>query len=208
MAENLPVNFPIPGETAIATYNYTEIADATGVVIFDGFATQASGALISYALSANPCDADPTALLVVNSASQALINFDVTFNTPKTVKGNTFVNFTLGETDDGGACHAIITLYKGTEGTFTSLGTATCSELVGTISENNYYRKSLKIPVTETHFKKGDILRASALFSVRYTSGNHTSYLFFNPADATLTSTGGTAYHSTFKLYVPFKLDL
>ncbi len=34
MADILPTNFPAPTERSIATYNYTDIAEGTGVVIF------------------------------------------------------------------------------------------------------------------------------------------------------------------------------
>ena len=36
MAENLPVNFAIPGEGVIAAFNYTDIAEGTGIQVFYG----------------------------------------------------------------------------------------------------------------------------------------------------------------------------
>lgn len=208
MAENLPVNFPIPGESVIATYQYVDIANGIGVTEFNGFATQSSGALYSYALTSNSVEGDPIQTAVVNTGGATTLNFDTAFNSPRTIKGNVIVNFTLGEVDDGGSCHAVVTLYKGVDGSYTSLGTATCSQFAGTDAQTNYYRKSLRIPVAETSFKKGDVLRATFVFNVYYVTGNHTSQLHYNPANATLTSTGGTTYNSSLKLHVPFKLDL
>ena len=34
MAEVMPINFPLPSENAVASYNYTDMAEGTGVTVF------------------------------------------------------------------------------------------------------------------------------------------------------------------------------
>jgi len=198
------------GEGAIATYDYIDIANGVGIASFDAFATQASGAVITQGLISSEVSGDPIYTRIINTGGATTHNFDVAFNTPRTMKGKVVLNFTLGEIDDGGSCHVVITLYKGTNGVYTSLGTATCSQFAGTDTKTDYYRKSLGITVTETNFKIGDIFRVTAVLNVYYVTGNHSSLLYYDPSNETLTSTVTVpkTYNSNFKVYVPFRLDI
>lgn len=201
-------------EGLIASYDYTDVSSGTGYVIYNGFATQASGAVVSYALTSNPVEGDPISTTAVNTTASETRDFDVTFNTPKTIKGTAIINFTHGTytaSNNSNGNWVKITIYHGRGATYTSLGTAECDLFAcDADGEQKYQRRSLKIPIAETHFKIGDVLRVTALWTATYagSSGNTYSSFHFNPANATLTSTGGLTYNSSFKAHIPFRIDL
>src|SRR3990167_4164279 len=120
MATTLPLNIPIPQSAAIASFNYTDIAEATGIVSFYG-AVHTSGS------SAYP-PADQTGYYlttttpysnqvivsgaIIAGAGQGYVssnnNFDITFNRPQNVKGNAYLNIVLGGTRPAGGSSPFI----------------------------------------------------------------------------------------------------
>ena len=91
MAEVLPVAFPIPGESAIASYSYTDIAEGTGVVSFYGAETYDTTASTKYILTTNSIISNNPEIISPNGN----YDFDLTpFNMPKTIKGTAY--FSVG----------------------------------------------------------------------------------------------------------------
>jgi hypothetical protein len=197
MAELIPSNFPIPGEGAIASYNYTDIADGTGVTIFYLTQTKAGSLLTTAAI---PSEA------VYKRNSQSL-NYDLApFNSPRTIKGTAYVSIGIYQSTANGLTSWICQIKKESGGVVT-----TCSSAItGTLPSGNggHLMAITHIPLTQTHFKKGDILR----LNIEITNSNGDTDFGQDPLgrDGGQFSSAVTAPTITTvsKLYMPFKLDL
>src|SRR3990167_9378636 len=107
MAPTLPLNIPIPQSAAIASFNYTDIAEGTGVVLFYG-ATHKEVSTTSYFLTTNtPYSNDViTSGAILQSANWTEVinkNFDVRFNRPQNIKGYAYLSLSLGGYASAGA---------------------------------------------------------------------------------------------------------
>jgi hypothetical protein len=231
MAENLPVSFAIPSENVIASYDYTDIAEGTGMQTFYGFAINEglSGA-VSYALSeklnySTQLDATTTAATITIHTSGATIvaeedpansfdlDFDLTaFNNPKVIKGTAIAQIPWGMyyTPSGAMSGAlIIQLAKVSGGTETIFASGAVVRRINN-SGTLYSLSTLKIPIsTEQKFKKGDILRMNAIGRVLDSGGSAQIGIAHDPMDRSGSSVYGSSQIGTrvLKINVPFKID-
>ena len=220
MAEVLPINFPLPSESAVASYNYYDIAEGTGIKLFYGCGISDSTGQ-DYILTENqiyPAQAAKEITGTTTSASYALTSdtdFDLTaFNTPRTIRGTAYINFCFGAaTSDGGAGYTkiIAKLRKWDGSTETEIASNTSEELVTTTAFTNRLA-SFTITIPETHFKIGEQLRLTMLQYAYTVGGTKTTTTTYGcdpmNMDGTITpSTDDTAI-TQLKLWIPFKLDL
>jgi hypothetical protein len=196
MAELLPINFNIPGESAIASYDYTDISEGTGVVIFDGFVTS-DASTFSYRLSKNAILSE---VVDPGFAVSGTINIELSpFNIPKTVKGRAYFVFTTYVS--ASYVDNFIKVIKMSGGVRT--------ELVGgqglrTAAGSDNHVMSLDIP--QTIFKKGDILRIEFSGTL---GGAATWAIGLDPLNRVGTYiTTPSVTPTYFKAAIPFKLDL
>lgn len=145
MADNLPVNFPIPAESAIASYNWTDIANGTGYATFYGSLFSASNILT------------PTLYNVPNMglAAGTYATFDATpFNSPRTAKGYAYINaYRLGGAGN--------TTFTAKVSKISGAVTTDISSEVSSSATGNDAWFLIRLLLTETVFKRGDILRVS-----------------------------------------------
>jgi hypothetical protein len=205
MAEVLPVAFPIPGESAIASYNYTDIAEGTGVVSFYGAQTYDTTATTKYILTTESITSNNPEIL----NPSGVYSFNVTaFNMPKTIKGTAYLSFGRYMNAIGGTIYTVdAKLQKDSGGTVTDCSNTFRSD---SLNANGIWKMSLMaIPLTQTHFKKGDILR---LYLTINGPGNGEWAFGCDPTgrSGTYITSALTAPSMTTKmtLNVPFKLDL
>lgn len=203
MAEVLPVAFPIPGESAIASYNYTDVAEGTGVVEFYGAETYDTTATRKYILTANQITSNTADLISPNGT----INFDLSpFNSPRTIKGTAY--FSVGMYESSSAAYYITAkIQKSSGGVVTDCSAAFQSD---TIQANGVWKMVLvAIPLTQTHFKKGDFLRLN-LDVHGANNGNWSMGCDPTGRSGTYINSTLTAPSMTTKLTlnIPFKLDL
>jgi len=197
MVELLPISFPVPTEPAIASYNYTDVAEGTGVIIFDGYNTEDNAGTITTRLSSNPISS--ATIESSFTAGVGTLNYDLTvFNSPRTIKGTATV--ALSAIAVGGTATMRAYIKKvAVGGAVTSLGDNTGGVITLTPKHD-----VINIPLTQTHFAKGDTLRLT-LTSTYVTDciiGNDP--LNRNGASVTPSST----FPTTLKIAIPFKLDL
>ena len=209
-------------ENVIATYDYTDIAEGTGIQIFHGF-TYTSLADISVNVYALGKSTEYSSLIETTFASTATTTkvFDETFdslsfNTPRTMKGTAQIN--LGQvsvinvtgTDEQSLVIKIIKVSGGTPAEIVSV-TKSMSLATGT----HKMVHTIRAVVPATHFKIGDVLRFTIeLYSNLEGTGTvtGTNYIGHDPENRDGTgivpSTDDPRTITMLKFHCPFLIDL
>lgn len=199
----LPTAIPTPPPSAVASYNYIDIAEGTGTVIFYGTATEASTG-IDYHLLANKIDGWPREKSV-NSTSTTTLDFDLApFNLPQYVKGTAYFSAGIGAHGQDGTTTKIQVQLKHWDGSTPTNLTAEIESQTVTVAggAGAYEVACLKLPITtEKHFKKGEILRLTVKLIVSIT-GASTGIVGHDPMNTS------TDYISMMQVHVPFRIDL
>ena len=152
-------------ESSIATYDYQDIAEGTGIVNFYGFQAQASGAAIVGGLTSdNTLYSNVIAQKVdVGSAAWGLkdtTDYDVIFNLPKQIKGQARLTITQGAHTAGAVSSEVsivAELYRNGDLMATG-GTAITHDDADALNSET---KTLPFDLSSQvwNFKAGDILR-------------------------------------------------
>ena len=172
-----PTFFRQSNENTLTSYNYIDIADGTGVQTFYALHSYTnSGA--AYFLSSQ---ADYGSDEVITATD---VDIDLTpFNIPRDATGIANINF-YGRMSGGGTTRWWAQLSKVSGGVETPMGSGTSGTYPGDI------QIILKIPITDTHFVKGDVLRLTIMHS-----GTGTSSYYISAS-------------KPIKINVPFKINL
>lgn len=198
----IPQKFRKTGEPIIATYDFTDVADGTGVIAFN-LGVVATDATQTFILSRNPFfSQDPG----IGVTSTQIRNFDLPpFALPKTVKGTAFLNIGYATTSAGndGLKVQIIKVSGGTPSDVSSQIEAEFN--AGALAHNMLM---IPIPLTKTTFSKGDILRCEVEMIVQ----GGTNEIGTDPMgrDGSVITSALTAPTMTTvsKLFMPFEIDL
>ena len=191
------------GESAIASYNFTDIAEGTGIVTLYAFGNAASGA---YQYSLTGQEIRSFEIESVKTIPAAVFTFDSSvFNYPRIAKGTAMVRFSSDSYNSGGG-HTIywnIKIQKVSNGVITTLGNAdSASSTVG--GGHNLISWTVTIVLTQTNFKIGDQLRL-----LMTAGGNGDVTLGHDPADRDgSTITPSSTYPTKLEFYMPFKIDI
>jgi len=161
----LPKRFQTASQP-IASYDYTDIEEGTGVVVLYGMNSVLSGGTM-LSLLKTPIYSGTIASTQTPTTSWAKkgdYDFDLTFNTPKRIKGKVRIavtNVYKGSADGTTYSYlrAYVKHYDGTDETslgdvYSTTGSAQ-SATVGSTMHN------LEIDVAETHFKTGETFRVT-----------------------------------------------
>jgi len=205
-------------QTAISSYDYTDIASGTGYVIFYGGnlsdGTSASG---SYVLSDNVFYSENknthTVLNTTSWANAMDITFESSiFNLPRIIEGKALINATLGHGATGGAIPLTrlsgtrIIKYDGT--TETVLATVTSDITTGGAALGAHIF-SMEVDIPQTLFKAGDTLRLNTNVWVKLDAGAGVTWtIAHDPADRNDSTYIPDADPTTLTFHVPFKVDL
>lgn len=201
----LKQTLPIPAETAIATYNYTDIAEGTGIVSFFLFSEAIEGTttynLLTNALYSTQIE------LTRSSDGDTTFNFDTPkFNLPRTVRGTAYYTTAFRVTSTGTMkVQARLKKWDGSSETNISDNITSI-----TISGDNQGMFLMKIPITTpTIIKKGDLIRLTIIL----TRGNGAGIAAIGNdpknRDATqLTPTTQQDLVTISGVHIPFKLDI
>ena len=224
MALTLPLNIPIPQSAAIASFNYTDIAEGTGIVKFYGAVHNEAG-VANFYLTTNTPYSDQIVLsgaVTSTAAAERLRNdtFSVTFNRPQNIKGKVYLNITIGgnllsgwdNVERVGVSGAEIQKYDGI--TATTLATVSGASMLfgGVQAQSRVCLMEFDLSSSTTHFKAGDSLRLLiplwAWSGYNNGSGTHIGYGVDpqdrnDPVALTVKDTDTTK----LELYVPFLLN-
>lgn len=188
MASTLPVNIPIPTESAIASYSFTDIASGVGYQFLYPVQTL-NGSGAAYSLVSSTVHID-TNTLGFNNNNSGYVSFDSSpFLSPRMVKGKLYFTGQFFRSSGSAQCQVKISHVRGA--TVTDIGAAITS---AGISASLYF--NFEWDIAQTQFKVGDILRLSM---------NITAVGLYVPIDPSGAQPSGIA---PSKLYIPFDLDL
>lgn len=200
-----PKPFPETIGPALASYNYSDIAEGSGVQIYYGTKahTDSNFANDKFILSEAPIIASGNAAGGTNGviACSALpVDFEIVFNTPKTIKGNLYATIPL-HVDTGQTANAQITIQKWDGTSETDIVAQISSPTYGNVGSDVYVDVTIKVVVPKTSFKAGETLRIQ-LDSSSNSSGDD---IGINPAgsEVLFTKSGGA-----MRFYVPFLLNI
>jgi len=155
---------------AVASYDYEDIAEGTGHVLFYGFSAELSGASSTYHLGKDAIYSNtPFTSAVVGGAAAAStldLDFDTSpFNAPRIIEGDAYVSIPLAyvqNTSSGGEMFYYATISKWDGTTETVLVGPLCSETFsGATGADDQINRviTVKLTVPRTTFKVGDAVR-------------------------------------------------
>ena len=203
MAEQIPNNFQISGEAAVASYDFFDIAEGTGIKVFYGMDNETSAGATQDSLG--------NAIIAVDgetTTTGSTYNFDLApFNLPKIITGTAYFQCALkGGTNGGDDIYVTAQLQKWDGTTATNITSAVQS---ATIIGQAIGWVTFPLTCTKTHFKKGEILR----LVVVSTMGAGTGWFSHSPTNRDTTqfaigTGGGEVPSSQMLVLVPFDLDL
>lgn len=215
----IPEQFVIQSNS-IASYDYVEIAEGTGIVEFNAFTTDAGtdGShnyhLSRFTLDPGQTSTDPTnshRYSYIGTSSNAKTFLLSPFNKPQTLKGTGYVQMTITTSNQGNGDSAtpVVEIYKNS----TLLVTATGKTIL-TVSAIRTIALSFTIP--QTHFAIGDQLKVKIYCNL---SGARRPFLWHDPINrdvtgftpqgslGTLPAVTASENPTQLKVFIPFRLD-
>jgi hypothetical protein len=208
MADRLPINFDIPQESAVASYNWTELASGLGYVTFYGAmsATGGTSPTVVYNLLSNPLPSNPHLrtldgiYALQHSATAYTVDTNV-FNTPRLLQGTAYVSATLGIENNTASITMTVKLQHVRGAVVTDISSSLTS-MTFTTSSDTTLRRNVIIPLdlTTTNIKKGDIIRL-LVTNTGSAGGARTTRIGFCPVST-------DANYQPFKLSLPFKIEI
>lgn len=213
MATALPLNFQIPGETAIASYSYTDIASATGYVKYYLAASQDSTGY-TYKLKEDP-DRGASGNLAGSTASATYveisdIDYDILFNRPVRIRGLASITIPAASNRSAGTAVTKVTinLYHYDGSTETLIATIDSHEAINSAGMSHFsFICDLNISSIVT-FKAGEIFRVNIKFYGKSSSGTDNFIYYIDPTDTPTTWNGGDVTYTASYIKVPFVIDL
>ena len=216
----MPLNqssiFP-PARQLNVNYNWADIASATGYVVYDGYGHNIDGgaeySLVPYnfgGVLGGSTETDGTTGSVISSPSGGYqksidLDFDVSeFKISQTVKGDAIIRLEWNMDIQGGAdtrySYSVVTIKKWDGVSETTVGTAQSAEKTSTVDVHT--AANLKIELTETNFKKGDILRVTVELwgKITFAGNNLQLRLYHDPQD--------TGNNKRLAIAIPYKIEV
>lgn len=202
-------------EGSLASYDWTDLGEGTGIVELYGFTNDAAGTL-GYILDKNAMELSQEGIVATGDEVRTDISTTATtfslnaFNMPKVIKGICYINFTWILRNNAApvaTAKVTVAIYKNASLLVTGdTQTFTIAAAPATTAHTEVV--ALTIPIT--NFKKGDIFKVK--FTGVQVTGNITVFLHHDPYNKDFTSTtpNVTAATNTTRLrvYVPFRIDV
>lgn len=227
----VPIVYRKTQEAAIASFNFTDIASATGYITYYGGSTSSGATVLNYALSNNIFYAHR---VMTRSTTNSItftkthdLDFDIQFKLPQTVRGNIIANIPVmiyapGVTGFDCFVHPYVRLRKWDGATETEIAGISGGTLNFSVASVNTYLNGVagvSLQVPQTLYKKNETLRMTIELWTRSDGANTiASFVGHDPKNRATTGydtaeTGGTANTfgtepSNLIIHVPFKLDL
>lgn len=201
---NLPLQFPQPTEQAIASYDWIDIAEGTGIRIFYGIVSE-TGSGFDYHLIGNKDAYSVVTGTIRTTTGETTLDFDLgKFNLPQTVKGTAY--FSCGMGANAATVSVKVQGKKDSGGTVTNFTSEITSQTFapgGSDSEMVF----LKLAVTETNFQVGDFIRLTVKL-VQAAPGTNVT-VGHSPKNQDYTNiTPGTKNSTIMAFHCPFRIDL
>ena len=183
--------------SAIASYDYTDIASAVGYSLFYGaVCTDGTGILTTEPIYSAEIEKDGTDGVLTEET------FEVTFNAPQTINGNAILTFCNSNPSPGGGFQTAVLYLSGSA--LTTLGTFLDDVAFAGASNTTY---CAVVPIVNQQVKVGDVLRLFVSGSGAATSDYGWGVDPMN-RDGSYITPSTEALTTQLKLYVPFRIDL
>lgn len=210
MADLVPVTFPIPGESAVASYSYTDIIAGDGVIEFYGaVSAQLTGAANppitvtkKYILTTSQVPSDE-----VYTRGTVTMNFDTNvFNSSRTVRGTAYLSAGVYMSVSGGLTSITVRLQKVSPLATTDIS----STIYARIPSGNGGHKMILVPIelTQTTFNQGDYLRCEVIQVVSNGNVDFGHDPTAREGGQILSSVTDPTINSRMRLLVPVRIDL
>lgn len=188
----------------IPVFQFTDIAAGTGVVQYFGAVSKDPD--VGHILSEQQVYTAQRETSVP-SGGPIVLNFDLTpFNLPRTAKGTAIVSCAVWCLDSGDPIRIKVTMKKVSAATTSISSQITSEDVAITLGAKMVL---LKIPLTETHFKRGDILRMELILDLTTVGaiGHSPNNL---PGELRITSEVIAADNivTILKLNMPYRIDV
>ena len=216
MAEVLPLNFPIPTEAAIASYDFVDIQTGRGIVLYHLIAEKDTSGT-TYKLTTETDTLTPRAIQVIQSSGDGSTTFTFytgAFTSPRRIHGEAFFNFGFGGI--GGASDQMkieIKFYHYDGSTSTQMGSTWTSEWLAITTGaalSTRVNSSADLPLTQ--FNIGDKIKVEVNIVGDEDTGITDMEVGINPEDLnsgdTLTPESDVLDTSMFKIWIPFRIDI
>jgi len=211
MADLIPQNFPIAGETSVTSYDFVNSILNLGYVVFYPLITDdSSGA--GYSLTTEVLESSYNNRKIASTTQNVYVTqqFDITFNSPATIAGAVAqIAYTLTNDVANATGNAKFDFFHVRSAAETSIGTVTGASTVIT-NVADAHRLSTKATLTEKHFAVGDILRIKV--GVVNSANANGMEIWVDPASLSVPNEADTsdtpAIPTNLKIQVPFKLNL
>jgi hypothetical protein len=178
----LPQKFPTPSPSAIASYDHTDIASGTGHVTFYGGSANLSTGYERFLIQQALYGSEGIPMNATTTLDLSAFNF------PKIIKGTAYVTFFVNKST--ATAQTITMKFQKVSDTTTDICSAVAT---ASLVNTGYINHTLIFSMTETHFKRGDILRLHIVI----TASDGSFALPLNPIGA-----------YPFILSIPFKIDI
>jgi len=210
-------------QSAIASYNYSDLAENTGIKLFYGAKTASSGAA-TYILSQNQIYSKSISVgfgggVLTNPTQVTDIDFDLTpFNAPQSIRGTILFNYFQKYHADSGTCSGatLIKLRKWDGTTETEIAEVWSDPSTIIDATHGYNFAAIPLTIPKTPFKKGEQLRVtvqqwcqSPAAAAEMTMGIDPMNRDAGAGDGNINPSTDTPTSTTqFKVWIPFDLDL
>lgn len=222
----MPINFGrdiAPRQIqAIASYDYVDIAEGTGYVVFHGASTNSASGGIKYNLVRNGYYSNHIASGGTNVGTDDLklldVDFDVTFIKPQIIDGKSIINIPVLVSGNIAAStyisYVTVAVQKVSEGTETELFALTSGSLLSSRQSKQHGYSAIEAELPLTHFQANDTLRLQVQLYARGNAAD-TAYALmgFDPRNRTQSgevSSGDlfwTQGDADLQFHVPFRLN-
>ena len=207
----LPKTFRKSMDRFIATYDYTDVAEGTGIVSFYAGVGEISGADV-YQINQNAFDIGQALTVSADYERSNIISvtplFELSpFNLPKVVKGTFYTSFTtaLDFSTAATTWKVRVRVYKNS--------TVIATEYTQTYTADGADKiRTHLVPITipQTNYKKGDVFKVD-YFMMR-SSGDSTVYIMHDTMnrdfDRTTPNVTAATNPTRLRIYIPFDLNL
>lgn len=223
MVQGLPLEFDVPGESIVATYDYYDFGEGTGMRLLYAAKTSADEILTqnqvySHSIETSGTSSSPPTDAYENTLD---VDFDLSaFNAPKDVYGTAYVNgyFEVQTTGTGanGTGKLTLKLRKWDGSAETEIASVDLE--VATVHNDTQSKLFLlSLPITTpVHFAVGDILRLTVMGYYKKTevgTGGGTGRITFGhdpqnrDGSYIIPSTDAPPSTTQLKIWVPFKIQ-
>lgn len=211
------------GAGNLVNYNYTDILQGVGYITLYGAIDQSSSGILTPHSLASDQVASTTSVISGAYALAIDKTFDMTVNTPLSVKGITNIvvplDLSVAGTSKSARAYIDATLSKVTNGVATTIKNISGAELVdttdgaGTETYSHEKLMLLRFDTPQTNYGRGDTIRLNTKVYAKYLAAPITATvsLGHDPQDRSSTISGcifGTGESTQMILSLPVRIDL